>query len=192
MITPFSAIIPAAGNSRRMGQHKALLEYLPGQTFAEYLTSFYSSFGCNRVILILNPETHRYQFSDLPCNIVINRHTDRGRSFSIELGLAGIHDGHLCFIHNIDNPCIDKTLLDLLLRNIAPDSFVVPVYEGRGGHPVLLGEEVVDYLKGLEKLEDFRNELKRFRRIEVEYPDERICWNINTEENYMKFLNSRT
>ena len=38
-LLPFSVIIPAAGNSGRMGSDKALLKLADGKTFAENLLS---------------------------------------------------------------------------------------------------------------------------------------------------------
>ena len=117
----------------------------------------------------------------------MNRNLENGRSWSIHLGLQQVLPGAACFIQNIDNPFLGKLLLEKLLSAVPADGYSVPVYKGRGGHPMLLGSGVADTLRRWSGLTDFREELRRFNRIEVPYPDERILWNINTPEDYKEF-----
>jgi CTP:molybdopterin cytidylyltransferase MocA len=181
-------IIPAAGNSGRMGSDKALLPYGNGLSFAENLIKSYSESGAQPVVVVVNNTLDLSGFDPSQLVTVVNERTDWGRSYSILLGTKRIPKDCACFLHNIDNPLIGTELLRLLLSTNMPDSYCVPVYQGRGGHPVLLGKRIVEYLQKLDEMLDFREVLKQFKRIEVLYPDERILWNINTPADYKKFL----
>jgi CTP:molybdopterin cytidylyltransferase MocA len=119
---------------------------------------------------------------------VVNRHTELGRSWSIYLALEKVPAGSACFLQNIDNPFIEPGLLDALLEAMTPGGYVIPLCNGRGGHPILLGNKVVDYLRQQRGLTDLRQALKQFNKVEVPYNDERILWNINTPDDYNEFL----
>jgi molybdenum cofactor cytidylyltransferase len=181
-------IIPAAGNSGRMGTDKALLAYGNGFSFAEHLIKSYSGFGALPVVMVVNKMLDLSGFDTSQFVTILNEHINRGRSYSIILGAGKVPKECSCFLHNIDNPCIGTELLNLLLEADKPDSYVVPVYQGRGGHPVLLGNRIVEYLQNMDEVPDFREVLKEFTRIEVPYGDERILLNINTPVEYERFL----
>ena len=184
MFRSVSAIIPAAGNSARMGRDKALLPMADGLTFAGHLVNCFGVFGCKPVVLVVND---RFDPGGLQANnfiTVVNHYLDKGRSYSIHLGLKHLHANHGCFVQNVDNPFLEPALLDKLLEASTPDSFTVPVYNRNGGHPVLLGAKVVDFFRRRNEIFDFRQMLLRFPRVEVPWADERILWNINTPDDY--------
>lgn len=187
MFSPVSVIIPAAGLSGRMGKDKALLPYGKGLCFAENLIKSFSLYGCKPVVFVVNEALDTAQLRNCDFIPVINRNLNLGRSYSIHRGLQLIPAGNSCFIHNIDNPFIEKKLLGNLLEAIDDVGYTVPIFEGKRGHPVLLGKSVTDHLRKQPFPMDFREELKKFPRIEVPYSDKRILWNINTPEDYTLF-----
>jgi CTP:molybdopterin cytidylyltransferase MocA len=187
-LMPFSVIIPAAGISERMGRDKAFLEHINGQSFAGHLISSYSAAGAQIVVIIGNTNRLQLAFENVPFIQLINHHVEYGRSYSIFLGLQKVPEGCACFIQNIDNPFVESDLLKQMIALADPDGFVVPEWNGHGGHPILLGRNVVQHIQGLKDFADFRDVLKAFRRIALPYRDERILWNINTPEDYLKFL----
>ena len=188
MFSPVSAVIAAAGLSGRMGKDKAMLAYGNGLCFAENLINCFSVYGCNPVVLVVNETFNSVQLKSCDFIPVINHKPDLGRSYSILIGLQSIPKGNCCFIQNADNPFLEKQLLEILMEAIEPDSYAVPLFEGKRGHPVLLGKRVSEHLRKRPSFMDFREELKGFSRIEVPWPDKRILWNINTSEDYDRFM----
>lgn len=184
----FSAVIAAAGNSVRMGTDKALLPIGQGLTFAGHLVNCFGEYGCMPVILVVNDQFDNPAINAENLKIVVNHHLEKGRSWSVHLGLKQVPEGFSCFIQNIDNPFINRGLLDCLLDLVIPDGYAVPVHNGQGGHPILLGSNVVQYLRSQPEVPDFRRSLHRFTRIEATFPDERILWNINTPADYKRFI----
>lgn len=187
MDSHFSVVILAAGLSGRMGTDKSLLSYGNGLCFAEHIINCYGVYGCNPVVFVINETSDTAQLKNCDFRPVINYQLNWGRSYSIHLGLQSIPKGKSCFIHNIDNPFIERSLLDSLRAAIHSESFAVPVFEGKSGHPVLLGKSVAEHIRKPSYLMDFREELKGFSRIEVPFPDKNILWNINTPEDYARF-----
>ena len=184
----FSAIIPAAGYSERMGTEKAMLQLRNGKTFVENLLINYITFGADPVVIIVNKafDHTRINLNTILC--VENDHVEYGRSYSVKLGIQNIPAGHACFIQNIDNPFVDTGLLGELLSALNDDSYVIPVHCDRGGHPVLLGKNIVSSLIIDDQFADFRDVLKNFTRIEIPCEDPRVLLNINTHEDYLKFM----
>ena len=183
-----SAVIPAAGNSGRMGRDKAVLHISHGQTFAGHLVNCFGVYGCRPVVLVVNDRSDTKKTNQENIITVVNHNVDLGRSHSIWLGLHYVPEGFSCFIHNVDNPYLEPEMLDWLLGLVQPDSFVVPVNTGRGGHPVLLGSRVAAHLRDQDQPADFRKTLHEFKRLELSWPDDRILLNINTPEDYKRFI----
>ena len=121
---------------------------------------------------------------------MVNRQVELGRSHSIHLGLQHVPEGVSCFIHNIDNPFPGLSLLALLCEAVKDHGYAVPVHLGRGGHPILLGKNVTEKLRSRHDPGDFRQALEAFERIAVPCSDARILMNINTTEEYQRFLSS--
>jgi len=183
-----SAVIPAAGLSQRMGSAKTTLTTEKKLTFAGHLVDVFTAFGCNPVIMVVNEEFNPATCPTGDAIIVLNRRLDKGRSWSILLGLKRVPEYHACFIQNVDNPFLELSLLEVLAGAVTGNSHVMPIFQGHGGHPLLLGSEVVDHLRNMDELPDFRQELKSFAGYKIPYHDERILLNINTPADYRAYI----
>ncbi len=185
MIPPtIAALIPAAGLSDRMGIPKALLRHGCGSSFARYLLNCYGIFGCNPVVLVINPQLKDSELTSGKHLTILNPDPETGRTHSIRLGLLAMPSGTPCFVHNVDNPYLTPELLDAMRAVVTPNHYVVPVFEGKGGHPLLLGSAVADAIRNNADPSDFRSLLSSWQRKEITWPDERILLNINTPEDY--------
>jgi molybdenum cofactor cytidylyltransferase len=184
-----SVVILAAGSSLRMGDHKFALELRPGLTFLEHIIRQYKQFGCGKIIVVVNPDGMDQQNRkglDLPVGtrIVVNPVAETGRFSSVKAGLQHSNNANPVFIHNVDNPFSNQDTLTELLKNFQPGAYVCPIFEGKGGHPVLISSEVVKAIL-VEKsnhvlLKDF---LKDFEKIPVQVQDPHVLVNFNTRED---------
>lgn len=187
----FAAVIPAAGNSLRMGEPKTHLKFPDGTTFATHLIKSFSEAGADPVVLIINNNT-KHPSAELGNAVIVeNRFTELGRSYSIKLGLQMIKRNLPCFIQNVDNPYFNVELIHHLLENARNDSYLVPVYNGKGGHPVLLGQEIVSAILVKDPYPDFIEVLQNFRRIDIAWNDPGILVNINYPSDYENYLSGR-
>ncbi len=190
MSPAISALIPAAGISARMGTDKALLNTAGGSSFIWHLLEGFTAFGCEPVILVVNERFPAVKGHDKKTVPVLNRHPEKGRTYSIWLGLQQVPPRNACFIQNTDNPYLDPGLLNCLADSLLPESYSVPVFNGKSGHPILLGKSIVNRLRELENEFDFRSELSKCQRIEVPWHDNRILLNINTPDDYDEFISA--
>ncbi|MFA4852313.1 MAG: NTP transferase domain-containing protein [Bacteroidales bacterium] len=186
-------IILSAGLSLRMGQWKALLPYKNGKTFLEKIILEYVHFGTAGIILVVNKMLKNEMIiSPLlmdKVRLIINPKPEKGRWSSLWLGLNALDHKNSCYIQNVDNPFVSTDLLQDLEAKIMKDNYVVPVFKGKGGHPVLLGQEIMKYILSLDEADrDLRELLNKFRRTEVETNDKNILMNINSMEEYRKYF----
>ncbi len=188
----FSVLILAAGNSGRMGSLKAFLPFDDTQCFLEKIITEYQSFGISSVFVVLNEKGMvLYKgLKKLKKDVaILNPFPEKERFFSIKTGLENIPEDQAVFLHNVDNPFIETTVLSALLRGYKPGVTVIPVFEGRGGHPVLISPEIAAAIrKEISNKVILKDVLKRFPTVRVPVSDNSILININTEQEYRKYF----
>lgn len=186
----FSAIILAAGSSGRMGQPKALLPFDPQRCFARKLADEFLSFGCQRVVMVTNAEvaaqaaSAAYKLNGI--EIVINPNPELGRFYSFYLALQAIGNQYV-FMTNADNPFVGADILGVLWQHATQADYVYPVYQGRGGHPILISPRIVRAARAETNPDiNLKEYLNRFSKLYIPVTDELILANINTPEDYQK------
>ena len=174
-------VVLAAGFSSRMGTNKLLLE-LDGQTIlARCLETMIQV--CERITVVGG---HRYSeiAAVLPgvpgVNLVYNENYPEGMFSSVLKGIQQVKADRF-YLCPGDYPLIHKqTYLDLLSRD-AP--IVVPTYQGRSGHPVLIDTRLVPAIANGEH-DNLRSFIKSNRPLLVEVNDSGILRDIDNLTDY--------
>lgn len=187
-----SAIVLAAGKSERMGSPKALLSYR-GTTFLDRILEVLSQSPIRDIVVVVGG--HRDQIESrvsAPARVVFNPNFESGMITSIQAGiraLAAETGGALLFL--VDHPLVDPETITLLLRNQAPNRIVLPVFEGRRGHPVLFGSDILQEILVLSASEGanivVRKDPHRIIQVSVNSPG--ILVDIDTPEDFQKLQN---
>lgn len=145
-----AAVILSGGRSSRMGSPKALLPY-QGRPFLEHLLelSKHPKIGVRRVVLGGHAEAIAKAIALDGSEIVINDEWQKGQLSSLQAAVRSLSpgtDGLLLFL--VDHPLISGELVRGLIEHFyatqAP--VVVPVYDGRRGHPVIFSAALYDEL----------------------------------------------
>jgi molybdenum cofactor cytidylyltransferase len=141
-----AAVILSGGASSRMGSPKALLPY-QGRPFLDHLLkiTIHPKIGVRRVVLGPHAEAIARETRCDAAEIVINEEWEKGQLSSIHAALRSLPEGIdgmlLCLI---DHPLISVDLIAELIQAFygtrAP--IVLPVYEGKRGHPVIFSAGV--------------------------------------------------
>ena len=189
-----SVLILAGGESSRMGQPKAFLNYDEGNTFLEKIVREYIKAGISKIILVINPTSHGIQdklaVSSIieKISVIYNKNPERGRLFSIKLGLTKLDKTDHCFIQNIDNPFISSELIKRMIPLIENESYVSPTYNRKGGHPVLLSNTICRHIINInDPSATLRTILRNFNKV-VMPANKEVLININTEEDFYNYF----
>ncbi len=189
-----AAVILAAGESKRMGRPKALLP-LGEKTFVEKLISDYQQVGCRPVIVVLGDEADQIQakIENLDVLIQINPHPEWGPLSSLQIGLKAIPSSCRGFFFClVDHPAISIDTLQRLIEKwrANPECAIRPRFQGRGGHPVLMGCNWIEQVMALPHSSNVRKLLrtKRSEVIDLPVSDAGILVDIDTPADYQQFL----
>ena len=145
-----AAVILSGGASSRMGSPKALVPF-QGRPFLEHLleVTAHREIGVRRVVLGAYAEPIAKAVNLKADEIVINHEWEKGQLSSIQAALRSLPPGTdgilLCLI---DHPLISSALVQDLIEQFytTKKPIVLPVYEGRRGHPVLFAASLYDEL----------------------------------------------
>ena len=187
-------IVLAAGVSSRMGRVKALLPW--GDTcLLDRVIDNASGSKLDGLIVVLGHEAERIrEHVDLNgMNVVVNHNYHAGQSTSLHAGLCAVSgdvDGVLFLLG--DQPFIDDTVIDRLIDAYTnrQSGFVVPLYRGQRGNPVLVDRSMFDAVKritgdrGARCL--FTAMSHQLQEIELSAPA--ILVDIDTMEDYRECL----
>ena len=191
-----SAVILAAGTSGRMKKNKTELRFDNKRTFFEKITSEYINFGCKEIIAVLNEENYNSLLkviSEIPSEIriVINKHPENGRFYTLKTGVGELCETDFIFIQNIDNPFVSIRDLYILASNYDKADYIIPSFNKQGGHPVLISRKIADAVKA-ELTDDIniKTFLNNFEKKYIPTDNEKISVNINTVSDYNLYFNT--
>ena len=191
-----AAVILAAGISSRMQKPKALLGFSLEVTFIEKIVSEYANWGCTAISVVVGEKTastvKQLLSGHKKVSVVVNDHPDSERFYSLKLGLENIKGADSCFFQNVDNPFVDSKILDALFEERSDDAYVTPIFEGRGGHPVLLNRKNINFIRNYHINDaNLKLVLSGLAYKRVEMPNNKVLTNINTPEEYERLFNLR-
>jgi molybdenum cofactor cytidylyltransferase len=190
-----SAILLAAGESRRMGRPKQLLAW-QGRTLLEHCLESLIDSDADETILVLGHEADliRKSLPALPIKIAINPDYNRGMASSLRRGLLAMDPGSEAFLVLLaDQPGIGPEIINTLIRRFRkadPKRGIVrPVYRGLRGHPVLISTQ---YLKEALQLQGDVGARRILLNhpgdiLEIEVDQDAVLKDIDTPEEYQEY-----
>jgi len=184
-----AAILLAAGRSERMGAFKPLLPF--GSTSViQACIKYLKAGGIETIVVVLghNAEKLRQHVNDPSVVFAVNSDPDSEMSESIKCGVAMLPaDVEATLIALVDHPAVPpdvvKTLIDEWRQGA---QLIIPTWQGRGGHPVLVDLLFSDELKrldpsgGLKSL--FRSHAEAVLRVPV--GSEYVARDMDTWDDY--------
>ena len=192
----FCGVILAAGTSSRMGRDKALLPWL-GTTFLESAMQVFADTELIIVVAGANAERLSPVVDAAGASLVLNPHPERGQFSSLRIGLQEVlnRGRDAAMVTLVDRPAPERetvrTLKEAFLDSLPDMWAVVPEFEGRHGHPFLVGREMMEAFLRAPADSTARDvehaNQQRIRYLEV--GDPLVVWNVDTPEDYERILN---
>ena len=149
-----AGLVLAAGESSRMGRDKALLDYR-GKTFLETIVTALRDAGIEKIAVVLGHHAEEIQSAAQleNCEVVINKDFAQGQTSSLQSGLKSLFSESLeaAVLCLVDHPAVKSTTIAKLIEAFHKSSapVVIPTYQGKRGHPVLIGHTLLDELAQL-------------------------------------------
>jgi molybdenum cofactor cytidylyltransferase len=171
-----------------MGKPKALLPFR-GRTFLENILDAISKSSIQNTIVVIGH--HRDEITarlNLP-NPVFNPNYEQGMVTSFQTGIRALSaDSAGAVLFLVDHPVVETATIDVLVRSFSPNRIVVPVFNGRRGHPVLFAAEVLQEILALPPTQGANIVVRRDpgRIVEVAVDSPGILIDVDTPEEFEK------
>lgn len=141
--TRITAILLAAGLSRRMGRNKLFLPYKDG-TLLSHTLRLIDSFPFFQKIVVINTEASEFPFP-AGWEVAVNPTPEAGQSSSMHCGLERAA-GEAYMFFTVDQPLLRPETIARLTAAAAPDVIVVPRAGDSPGNPACFGRAFRDEL----------------------------------------------
>ena len=190
-----SAIILAAGESRRMGVQNKLLLQIDSEVLIRKFVKSVSNSLVDAVLVVVGFEAEKIKavLHDQAVKFVENPSYEEGMTTSIQSGVrASSNESTGLMICLADMPFAETSDLNLLIqafndyRNTESSLIIVPVFQGKRGNPVLFSEVFRDKIL-THKGEGCREIVRQFPHYvkEVSMENDNLLRDIDTPEDYM-------
>lgn len=194
-MTPiYGALILAGGKSERMNYPKPYLK-LDNKTFLLKIVEEYYYAHVKNICLVINQDLCSEQWENdfeqvLPMvSKIVKVNPEKGRYYSIKQGLIKLLKADFIFIQNADNPFINNRVIKSLKRHRLAQGYTQLFYEGHKGHPILISKRIVNTINDTPGDEhNLRTILSTFPKTDLETEDARVLANLNTRDEYEKFI----
>ncbi len=193
-----AGLVLAAGESRRMGRDKALLPY-QGRTFLEAILDSLTDAEIERKAVVLGHHADEIQVAvDLGrAEIVLNLDYALGQTSSLQAGLRALSkpDLEAVVLCLVDHPAVPASVIRVLVQTLHESGapLVIPVFETRHGHPVVIGRALFAELLDLEPGQGANLVVRRYRESArlVEVADPAILIDVDDPASYERLVGGR-
>ena len=185
-----AAILLAGGESSRMGQPKALLEWAD-TTLIEYQIDELRQPPVERIVVVLGHEAEgiRPVVARAGGEALINELYKRGRASSLRMGARALPDDTRSIVILDVDQARPRIVIQRLIENHvrASNLITVPTFEGKRGHPTVVDGWLLPELRGVrERTEGLRGFLDRHEAdiVEAPFDSEAVLLGMNTPAEY--------
>lgn len=195
MVESVSAIILAAGESKRMGFQKMLLPF-NGKPMLENVIINVINSDIDNTIVILGSENEDLEeiTGRLRVRHVYNKNYKKGMLSSVQCGFRNVPiNSDAVLVFQGDQPLISTFTINKVIKayRSSDKGIIIPVYEKKRGHPILIDKRYRNEIEKLDARVGLRSLTYNFSEdvLEVETDDPGILRDFDTYEEYKKEIN---
>jgi len=189
-----SAILLAAGESKRIGKPKLLLPFGKGTILGQTIDNLLSS-KVGEVIVVVGYRAQEMikAIANRPVKVVVNPFYHQGMSTSIIVGLSLVDDkAQRLMVALADQPIINNKVFNRLVEESlgADKGITIPIYRGKRGNPIIFSTKYKEELLSLKGDVGGKQIIKQHLDdiLEVAIDSESINIDIDTMGNYYSYL----
>ena len=189
-----SALLLAAGESRRMGDFKQLLK-LGDKSFVEHCVDNLLASRVGELIVVTGHRESEVQraIGDRPVLFAYNPEYKSGMTSSIKRGMRSVSENsRACILALVDQPLIDPKVINRIIEAYekANPLIVIPTYQGKNGHPILLDITLKEEVLRMDSSQGLREVVHAHpgETARVEVSDQRVLEDCDSPEDYERIL----
>ena len=191
------AVILAAGESRRMGRQKLLLPFGESTVVGAVAGTALAS-RVDRVLAVLGADRDavRQELEPLAIDFSVNENFAEGMLSSVQAGFRALPaDAEAAIVMLGDQPFLPGRVVDAVVEAYRRNGkgIVVPAFQGRRGHPVLVDLKYRDEVLALDPSDGLRRLMRAHAEdiFEAEVEDANILRDMDVPEDYASELARR-
>ena len=185
-----SAILLAAGQSKRMNGENKLTKKIKGTPLIKYSIENILTSSIDELIIVLGYQKELIEKlidKNDKIKITFNKDFKSGISYSIKIGISCLSEkSESFFICLADMPMVNKDIYNQLIKSRNNNEIIVPTYKGQQRNPVLFSksmkEKIMDITGdvGAKKI----LELNKDKILNVEINDQSITKSFDTRDHF--------
>ena len=185
-----SAILVAAGQSKRMGGENKLTKEIEGIPLIKRSVKNIIASAVDELIIILGYQKEIIEKlidKNEKIKVVFNRDFESGIASSIKTGLGYLSEKtESFFICLSDMPLVNHDIYNQMIKSKNDKEIIVPTYKGQQGNPVLFSNSMKDKIMNIQGSIGAKKilELNKDKIFNLEINDQSITKDFNTKSNF--------
>ena len=185
-----SAILLAAGQSKRMNGENKLTKEIQGIPLIKLSVKNILASSINELIIVLGHQkeiVEKLIDKNEKIKFVFNKDFESGMASSVKVGLNHLSkDTEAFFICLGDMPMVNSDIYNQLIKSRNQKNIIVPTYNGQQGNPVLFDKSMKETVMNITGDVGAKKilELNKDKILNLEIDDQSITKGFDTQDNF--------
>ena len=185
-----SAILLAAGQSRRMDGENKLTKEIQGTPLIKHSVKNILASSIDELIVVLGYQKEAIEKiidKNEKVKFVFNKNFESGMASSIKTGLNHLSEKTEAFFICLgDMPMVNHDIYNQLIKSKDNKKIIVPTYKGQQGNPVLFNKSMKEKIMGITGDVGAKKilELNKDKILNLEINDQSIVKGFNTQGDF--------
>ena len=185
-----SAILLAAGKSKRMDGENKLIKEIKGTPLINFSIKNILESSIDELIIVLGFQKKIIEKSidkNNKIKLVFNKNFESGMASSIKAGLKNLSSKTDAFFICLgDMPKVNKDIYNLLIKSREGNDIVVPTYKGKQGNPILFSASMKEKIMTIQGDVGAKKILKKNKNkiFNIEINEKGITEDFNSKRNF--------
>ena len=185
-----SAILLAAGQSKRMDGENKLTKEIQGIPLIKHSVKNILASSINELIIVLGHQREIIEKlidKNEKIKFIFNKDFESGMASSIKTGLDNLSEKTEAFFICLgDMPMVSHDIYDQLIKSKNNREIIVPTYKGQQGNPVLFNKSMKEKIMGITGDVGAKKilELNKDKILNLEINNQNISKSFNTQSDF--------
>ena len=185
-----SAILLAAGQSKRMNGENKLTKEIQGTPLIKHSVKNILASSIDELIVVLGHQKETIEKlinKNEKIKFVFNKDFESGIASSIKTGLNNLSEKTEAFFICLgDMPMVNPNIYNQLIKSINKREIIVPTYKGQQGNPVLFAKSMKEKIINISGDVGAKKilELNKDKILNLEINDQCVTKDFNTQDNF--------